>query len=108
MSWTGAGRWLAFSGSAVLLISGIVMFSDIELAAAAGWDIFLALLLFGAIASGSKSAPKIVLVIAILMLVRLLALPIFGGRLADYLFQLVPLGLIAFAAMDLRRQAAST
>lgn len=76
-----------------------------SLGAAAGWNIFLGLLLFGAIASGSKSAPKVALIVAILMLVRLSLATLFWEGAAEILFQLLTFGLIAFAAYDLRQQA---
>jgi hypothetical protein len=107
VEWTGYGRWLSIVGGAVLLLSGIPLVFSSSNGAAAGWNIFLGLLLFGAIASGSKSAPKIALGVAILMLVRLILVPVLGGGVASFLLQLVQFGLIAAAAVDLRRQALS-
>jgi len=103
--WTGAGRWLSFAGAGILFVSAIPAVFITSLGAAAGWNIFLGLLLFGAIASGSKSAPKVALIIAILMLVRLSLATLFWDGTVEILLQLLSFGLIAFAAYDLRQQA---
>ena len=102
--WNGAGRWLSFAAAALLLIFSIPMVFSPDDGAAAGWNIFLGLLLFGGVASGSAAAPKITAVIAALMLVRLALLPLFGAHLLDFLLALLLLALVAYAAFDLRRQ----
>ena len=103
--WTGAGRWLSFAGAGILFVSVIPAVFVTSLGAAAGWNIFLGLLLFGAIASGSKSAPKVALVIAISMLVRLSLATLFWEGTVEFLLQLLTFGLIAFAAYDMMQQA---
>jgi hypothetical protein len=106
--WNGAGRWLSFAAAALLLAFSIPMIFSTENGAAAGWNIFLGLLLFGGVASGSAAAPKITAVIAALMLVRLALLPLFGAHLMDFLLAVLFFALVAYAAFDLRRQARSS
>jgi hypothetical protein len=101
--WRGTARWLSFAVAGVFVIAAIpqVLAND----AAAGWNIFLGLLLFGAIASGNRRAPLLVLVLTTLMVLRSgLALVgrEFGGAATSAVLAL----LLAVAWRGLWRQAA--
>lgn len=79
IEWAGAGRWLSFAGSALLVLSGIPAILGSSGGITAGWNIFLGLLLFGSVASGSKFAPKAAIIVAALMLLRSVLIPVLGG-----------------------------
>lgn len=76
-------------------------------AASAGWNIFLGLLLFAAVASGHKKAPLVAIILAVLMGIRLVLALAMGASFLDILVDAVLLLLTAAAAYDLRRQSMS-
>ena len=105
IKWIGWGRWLSFALSALLLLGGAL---DLNQEAAAGWNIFLGLLLFGVIASGHRKAPLLALVLTGLMAVRLLfAIIMYGPYAVRVIGSVVPLALAAGAAYNLRKQVMS-
>jgi uncharacterized membrane protein YhaH (DUF805 family) len=73
--------------------------------AAAGWNIFLGLLLFGAIASGNRRAPLLVLVLTTLMVLRS-GLALIGREFGDAATSAALALLLAVAWRGLWRQAA--
>jgi hypothetical protein len=102
--WHGIGRWLSFAVAAVFLLLAIPDFATDD--PAAGWNIFLGLLLFGATAAGSRRAPLLLLMLTLLMVLRI-TLGFIGGHfsLIDAVgntFLLI--GLVA-AWLDLRKQS---
>lgn len=103
--WAGWGRWLSFAVAAMLLMLSIPLV--LLNAASAGWNIFLGLLLFAAVASGHKKAPLIAIIMAVLMAIRLVLALAMGASFLDILGDAVLLLLTAAAAYDLRRQSMS-
>ena len=103
--WTGWSRWTAFLVAALLIALAVPLVTANS--PAAGWDIFLALLLFGAVASGSVHAPTVALALAGLFLLRALLALASGDDLlpsaADAAFALA----LGMAGLDLRRQRIS-
>ena len=106
--WTGVGRWMSFIGGTLLAISAIPFVFSHGQQMAAGWSIFLGLLLIGSVAAGSKTASKIAILTAALLLLRVILVPVLGGGTFDFFYSLVPLAFVAWAAVDLRSQSSST
>ena len=102
--WTGLGRWLSFGLAALLIAIAIPGVLD-GAGAAAGWNIFLGLLLFGAVASGNSKAPLLALLLTALMTLRLLLAIIAGGNFLAFWLGAVSTALAGIAAYDLREQA---
>ena len=102
--WRGLGRWLSFAVAALLVIAAIPDFATDD--AAAGWNIFLGLLLFGVIASGSRRAPLLLLVLLGLMVVRLISALAVERTIISGVTNGAPLLLLFVAWLDLRKQAA--
>jgi hypothetical protein len=105
VQWSGVGRWLSFAVAAVLIVTAIPEMSAHALLGA--WDLFLGLLLVGAVVSGYRQTPSLVGVLTAMMVLRLF-FAMFAERNAvvagiDALL-LVPLFI---AWRDFRRQAAS-
>ena len=105
INWTGWGRWLSFTLSAVLILVAIPAVFDHHEGAAAGWNIFLGLLMFGAVASGNRKAPKLAIVLTILMAVRVLIAIIFMPNIGNLLLAAFCCAIAAAAAYGLREQA---
>jgi asparagine N-glycosylation enzyme membrane subunit Stt3 len=103
--WSGWGRWLSFVLAALLIFLSIPLV--VLNAASAGWNIFLALLLFAAVASGHKKAPQIAMVVAVLMAVRLVGALAARADVLDITIAVFLLALASAGAYDLRRQARS-
>jgi hypothetical protein len=104
VSWRGVGRWLSFAVAALLIIVAIANFGTND--AAVGWDIFLGLLLFGAVASGYRRAPLLLLVLLGLMALRLFVALAVERNIIEAVSGGVLLILLFFAWQDLRRQSA--
>jgi hypothetical protein len=62
LRWSGWGRWLSFVLAGFMVLSAPMF--DRDLGAAAGWNIFLGLLLFGTIASNHRKAPLLLIILA--------------------------------------------
>ena len=103
--WSGWGRWLSFTVAALLILLSIplVMLNM----ASAGWDIFLALLLFASVASGHKKAPLIAIILSVLMAIRAVAAIAAGATALETALAVCLLALTGAAAYDLQRQARS-
>ena len=107
IAWKGWGRLLFIGlGISLILLAVPLVFSR-EDGAAAGWDIFLGLLAIGAVASGSRKAPLLALILAALMALRLLATIIHRPSVLDLVASLLFLATAAGAAYDLRKQSMS-
>jgi hypothetical protein len=104
VSWQGVGRWLSFAAAALLIIVAIPNFATND--AAVGWNIFLGLLLFGAVASGYRRAPLLLLVLLGLMVLRLLVALTVERNVIEAVADGVLLILLFFGWQDLRRQSA--
>lgn len=104
IKWTGTGRWLSFVAAGLLIVLAIPLVFDHASGAAAGWNIFLGLLLCGAIASGNASAPAIATTIAVLIVVRLLVAVAFDAGPADIVAGVLLLAIVSASAWDLRKQ----
>lgn len=104
VSWRGVGRWLSFAVAALLIIVAIANFGTND--AAVGWDIFLGLLLFGAVASGYRRAPLLLLVLLGLMALRLFVALAVERNIIEAVSGGVLVILLFFAWQDLRRQSA--
>ena len=101
--WSGWGRWLSFALAGALILFSVPMI--LANAAVAGWNVFLAALLVGAVASGHKGAPTTAILISGLMAFRLaLCLATGAGPLHPVAATLL-LALGIGAAWHLRRQA---
>lgn len=103
--WAGWGRWLSFLVSALLILLAVPYVMDYREGAAAGWNIFLGLLLFGAIASGNRHASTLTLVLVGLMAIRLTLATLIGASIFMIASNLLLLILVSMAAYDLRRQS---
>ena len=110
--WRGPGRWLSITVAGLLvalamigLWVGLSQAYSTVMEVAVGWNLFLGLILIGAIISGSKHAPALTMIISFLMMIRAVLGVVAGaspiGILLDVLFTV----LIGLAAFDLRRQA---
>ena len=104
IEWIGIGKWLSFTAAGLLILLAIPFIFDHASGVAAGWNIFLGLLLFGAIASGNARAPTIATVIAGLMAVRLIVAIAMGAGAADVLVGVIVLAVVGLSAWDLRKQ----
>lgn len=104
-SWTGWGRWLSYAVAALLIVYSISLVVLNE--PAAGWNIFLALLLFAAVASGHKRAPGVAVVLTVLMALRFGVTLMSGTMTLDIVITGTLFVLSAAAAYHLRRQAMS-
>jgi hypothetical protein len=107
IEWSGMGRWLSFLFTALMILVAIPGVFSHEFGAAAGWNLFLGLLMFGFVAAGHRKAPLLAAILTVLMLLRLVLGAIAGGGwaiLADAVLLLV----IAGAAYDLRQQDAES
>jgi hypothetical protein len=103
--WRGWGRWTLFIVAALLLILSVPLV--LENSAAAGWNIFFGLLLFGAVASDTAQAPAIAFTLAALFLLRsVVALSSGAGLFAGGIEAGLALA-VGAAAFDLRRQRMS-
>lgn len=102
--WHGTGRWLSFAVAAVFILLAIPDIANDN--PAAGWNIFLGLLLFGAMAAGSRRAPLLLLVLTLLMVLRI-TLSFIGGhfRPIDAVGNMLVLVGLVVAWLDLRKQS---
>jgi hypothetical protein len=75
--------------------------------AAAGWDIFLGLLLFAAVASGHAKAPLIAIILSVVLTIRLVLKLASGAAALDVALGAGLLALTSAAAFNLRQQSAS-
>lgn len=105
--WSGLGKWLSSAAALLLILRAVPWIFDPQRGAAAGWNIFLGLLLFGAVASRNARAPAIGAAIAMLMAVRLGVGIAAGADPLDIGVEGVLLLLIGAAAYDLRKQRAA-
>jgi hypothetical protein len=103
--WAGRGRWLSFVVAALLIVLSIP-FVLLNMATA-GWNIFLGLLLFGAVASGNRTAPLIAIILCVILAIRLVLGIATGAAVLDIAVGGGLLLLSSAAAFHLRRQAAS-
>ena len=74
--------------------------------AAAGWNIFLGLLLFATVASGHPKAPLIAIIASVIMAIRLVLTLAIGAAALDIAVGVLLLVLTGAAAHQLRKQAA--
>lgn len=102
--WQGAGRWLSFAVAALLVILAVPSLETDD--AAVGWNVFLGLLLFGAVASGYRRAPLVLLVLFCLMLLRLVVAMAIEQNIIASATDGVLLIPLFFAWQDLKRQSA--
>ena len=105
MRWHGVGRWLAFALATLLILIAIPLVFHAETGAMAGWNIFLGLLLAGAVGSGSRHAPPVAFLIAAILLIRIVTSVLFVPINIGLLFDMLMAAMAAVAAQDLRRQA---
>jgi hypothetical protein len=103
--WAGMGRWLSFVATALLILLSIPSIAIHALEAAAGWNIFLGLLLIWVIASDHRKAPLLAAILCALMLVRLI-LSLVAESMVDAVLVLLLLGILATAWHSLKTQAA--
>ncbi|MFW2852480.1 hypothetical protein ACM61V_11195 [Sphingomonas sp. TX0543] len=106
IEWTGIGKWLSFASAGLLILLAIPFIFDHGNGAVAGWNIFLGLLLIGAIASGNARAPTIAMVIAGIMAVRLVVAVAIGAGAVDVVIGIAVLAVVGISAWDLRKQKA--
>ena len=101
--WEGAGKWLSFAVAALLVVVAIPSIATNN--PAAGWNIFLGLLLFGFVASGNRRAPALVLALLGLMVLRLVVALTVQRNVIEAAGDGVLLIPLFFAWRDLKRQA---
>lgn len=103
--WHGLGRWLSFAIAVLFVTTAIpnIVAND----PAGGWNLFLGLLLFGVVASGSRRAPSLVLVLVGLTVLRFLLLIIGEWKVADLVVNGLAVVALLIAWQDLRKQAAA-
>ena len=102
--WSGWGRWMLFAVAALLIILSIPLV--LENSAAAGWNIFFGLLLFGAVASRNKHAPTVALVLAAIFVLRCVV-AVIGAGLVEGAIEAVFAVATGAAGFRLRQQARS-
>jgi hypothetical protein len=95
---------MLFAVAALLIILSIPLV--LQNSPAAGWNIFLGLLLFGAVASGNKHAPTVALVLAAIFAVRCVVGTIGAGLVAGAIEAVFAVATAA-AGFHLRQQARS-
>ena len=103
--WSGWGRWLSFIVAVLLILLSIPMV--LLNMAAAGWNIFLGLLLFAAVASGHPKAPLIAIILSVVMAIRLVLTLAGGAAALDLAVGAGLLVLTSAAAYQLWQQASS-
>lgn len=103
VQWSGFGRWLSFVIAAVFILGAIPDFARND--PAAGWNIFLGLLLFGLVAAGSRRAPLLLLALTVLMVLRM-TMSLMSGHFAviDAIANTLVLVGLAVAWLALRKQ----
>ena len=111
IDWRGWGRWLSLGTAGLLILLavagmliGLRRGSASATEASAGWDLFLGLILFGTIISGSRRAPFLATVVAFLMAIRVVLGMAIGRPVIGVLIDVVLMLVVGFAALDLRRQ----
>lgn len=104
--WSGWGRWLSFAVATLLILLSIPLV--VLNMAAAGWNIFLGLLLFAAVASSHRKAPLIAIILSVVMAIRLVLTLASGAAALDIAVGAGLVVLASAAAYQLRQQAAST
>lgn len=103
--WQGLGRWLSFAIAALFVAAAIP--NIVANHPAGGWNLFLGLLLFGVVASGSRRAPSLVLVLIGLTVLRFLLLMINEWKGVDLVVNGLAVVALLIAWQDLRKQAAA-
>ena len=104
VQWSGWGKWLAFALAAVLMLLSIPLILHSETGAAAGWNLFLGLLIFGSVVSHNKGAASLVAFVAALMIVRLILTAASERSIPDIILAAILVLLALGAALHLRRQ----
>lgn len=104
IAWTGHGKWLSLSVAAMMILGAIPFVFSHSFGAAAGWNIFLALLLGGSLAAGHPKAPTVAAVVSAVLTIRLIVGLIAMNLFASVLDVLLAAMVIA-AWRDLRKQA---
>jgi hypothetical protein len=102
--WSGWGKWLSLALATLLIFLAIPLMLHRTTGAAAGWNLFLGLLIFGSVVSENKRTPLLVVIIAALMLIRLIITIIADTNTPDVVASSLLALLACGAAFDLRRQ----
>ena len=112
IKWRGPGRWLSLAVAGFLIALAMIGLwvglsrpSSTAMEAAVGWNLFLGLILLGAIISGAKRAPVLAMIMAILMSIRGILGAVAGASLFGILLDVTVTVLIGLAAFDLWRQS---
>jgi hypothetical protein len=105
LQWQGMGRWLSFAVAAALIVASVP--DVLENNSAAGWNLFLGLLLLGAVASGNRQAPLLLGVLTALMALRLVIGLAVERDVARVIPDVILLVAVACAWLQIRRQAIS-
>ena len=104
VEWHGIGRWLSFLFAGLMILLAIPGVFSHEFGAAAGWNLFLGLLMFGVVAAGHRKAPLLAAILSAIMLLRVIV-GAFVSPSWGILVDILVLAIIVTAAFDLRRQA---
>jgi hypothetical protein len=102
LNWTGRGKIISLAASFILILPAVINFS--ESGAAAGWNIFLGLILFGAIVSNYAKATRIVFLIFVVCCIRIAADIFVHAQLANAGLDILVAALVGLAYLDLRQQ----
>ena len=102
--WSGWGKWLSFALAIFLMLLALPLMLHRATGAAAGWNIFLGLLIFGSVVSNNKRAPLLLVIIAVLMFVRFVFTIIYYDTTPDIIISSILVIFSVLTAFDLRRQ----
>ena len=102
--WSGWGKRLSLALASLLILLAIPLMLHHGTGAAAGWNLFLGLLIIGSVVSNNKHTPLLVTFIAALMLIRLIITVKSDNYQPDVIMSVLLAVLAAGAAFDLRRQ----
>jgi hypothetical protein len=96
---------MAFVLAGLLVVIAVPLIFRHDTGAVAGWNIFLGLLLAGAVGSGYRQAPRIAIGIAALMVIRIIVSVLFVPMTIGLLVDMLLAAMAAIVAQDLFRQA---
>jgi len=102
--WSGWGKWLSLALAILLILLAIPLMLGNGTGAAAGWDLFIGLLIFGSIVSNHRRAPLLATFVAALMVIRFIITVISDNHTPDIILSALLALLAVGTAFDLRRQ----
>lgn len=110
IEWTGLGRWVSLTTAVLMIVSAVPYVPFIigaEQVAGVVSNVFIGLLLLGAIVSNNSKAPLLVSGLAVFMAIRVLVIYVLRWDVYSLTFNAILLILLGIAVHDLRSQAAN-